>query len=97
MNAKKPGVRWLRKWHAAIVRECGTDDIAVLIAGAICLKEKEKYLDRYLKSKFCGGCYDPRCTSRLCQAVRSAGGGNGSTGGTPRRGHTIKKTQSVLP
>jgi hypothetical protein len=76
VSAKKPGVRWLRKWHEAIVRECGTDDIAVLIAGAICLKEKELELNRRLsRSRFCGGCYDPRCTSKLCQAVRQAGGG----------------------
>lgn len=32
MKTKKPTEAWLRKWHAEIVRQCGTDDIAVLIA-----------------------------------------------------------------
>jgi hypothetical protein len=30
---KQPGVRWLRRWHSAVVKECGTDDLGLLIAG----------------------------------------------------------------
>jgi hypothetical protein len=31
---KERSNRWLRDWHAAVLRECGTDDLCVLIEAA---------------------------------------------------------------
>ena len=40
---RKISVRWLRKWHAGVVRECGTDDICVLIEAVKALRQKEHF------------------------------------------------------
>ena len=64
---RKVPVRWLRRWHRAVVREVGTDDIARLIAGAKALRSYEQFRSMLISSL---GAY-PRLQNELKHALDS--------------------------